>query len=324
MFHRVASAVHVDDEDRADVFAPVADLMVAVVFIFMLLALGLSLRSDQGGTVPRADHDQVVAELAAMRVRLRASEDTAVVFGKLAGKRADEVARLADLVRFVRDQSIVPLMDRMARADQTRAGILGDMRRRLLDLGVEVAVNQEAGTLALPASNLFGSGRSDPSPEGREAILKLGRVLADVLPCYAARGTYSMAACPRRQDAGSLSAVYIEGHTDVAAFGAAGGRYRNNWDLSAGRAIEAYTLLRANFDRVRDLRNPGGQALVGVSGYADTRPAAPDGADRAAAGQMEGDRRIEIRLLMSNDAQLAGSVLQELRERLDGVRGIVR
>lgn len=309
-------------DERPDVFAPVADLMVTVVFVFMLLALGLSLRGEVEGTVPRSDYERVAADLAEARSRLQAAEAAALAAGQLAHERTDEVGRLAAFARFVRDQSIVPLVDRMARADQTRAEILGDMRRRLQELGVEVAVNKDTGTLALPASSLFGSGRSDPSPEGREAIMKLGRVLAEVLPCYTAGGTEAASACNRRQS-GGLSAVYIEGHTDVAPFGASGGRFRNNWDLSAGRAIEAYTLLRREFDVVRDLRNPDGQALVGVSGYADTRAAVPSGTDRALGSSMEKDRRIEVRLLMGNDAQLAGTVLQELRTRLDAVGGLV-
>lgn len=302
MFTRTPAAVPA--EGGGDVFAPVADLMVAVVFVILLLVLTLSLQLDPEGAVPRTEHDRVVAELSAVRARL--------------AERDAELNRLSAVVRFVRDGRIVPVMDRLSRADQLRSDILGELRQRLRDAGVDVAVDPKAGTLALPASSLFASGRSEPSAEGRDTILKLGRVLTDVLPCYASGGD---AGC-RGDSAGSIGAVYIEGHTDVQPFGQAGGRFRNNWDLSAGRAIEAFTVLRGSFDRLRELRNPSGQALVGVSGYAETRPASD--ADRTSAPAMERDRRIEVRLLMSTDAELAGSVLRELRDQLDAVRGIVR
>ena len=304
MFSRDAPSPPADG--AGDVFAPVADLMVAVVFVILLLVLTLFLRLDPRGAVPRGEHDRVVAELAAARLQLT-------------GQEAD-LARLSAVVRLVRDGRIVPAMDRMARADQVRSDILGELRQRLHESGVDVAVDTKAGTLALPASSLFASGRSEPSVEGRDTILKLGRVLTEVLPCYAAGAD---AGCPDGGGAGSIGAVYIEGHTDVQPFGQVSGRFRNNWDLSAGRAIEAFTLLRGSFDKLRDLRNPGGQALVGVSGYADTRSAG-EGADRTGTAAMERDRRIEVRLLMSNDAQLAGIVLRELRDQLKAVQGIVR
>lgn len=194
------------------------------------------------------------------------------------------------------------------------------MHQPLRKAGVDVAADTKAGTLALPASSLFASGRSEPSAEGRDTILKLGRVLTEVLPCYAAAAD---ADCPDGSGAGSIGAVYIEDHTDVQPFGQVGGRSRNSWDLSAGRAIEVFTPLRGSFDKLRDLRNPGGQALVGVSGYADTRSAG-DSAGRTGTAAMERDRRIEVRLLMSNDAQPAESVSRELRDQLDVVRGIAR
>ena len=49
-------------------------------------------------------------------------------------------------------------------------------------------------------------------------------------------------------------------------------RFRDNWDLSAARAIEAFKIVSAADPRVPGLRNTDGQALLGVSGYAETRP----------------------------------------------------
>ena len=313
MFHRNRGTV---GDTTVDIFAPVADLMVAVVFVFIILTLALSSALQHEQLIPRSDYEARVAELSAVRVRLAEVEREA---SAAAGRYSSQSAAMKGFVNFVRDESIVPLMQRLAQADQTRSAILGQVRQRLVEQGVDVSVNQAAGTLALPAGKLFGSGRSDPSVEGRETILKLGRVLTEILPCYA---TECVGPASRANDGvrGRLSAVYIEGHSDVAPFGGpsgGAGRFRNNWDLSAGRAIEAYSLLRTQFEQIRELRNDEGQALVGVSGYADTRPAVADGADRRDADVMERDRRIELRFVMSTDSALVGAVLRTLQDRLD-------
>jgi chemotaxis protein MotB len=321
MFRRLAS--HHEDEDRKDIFAPVADLMVGVVFIFIILMIALSLNLQSEDRVPKADYDARVAEIQMLRQQFDATRKELEAAEQRAAKLADDNARLVDFARFVRDRSIVPLMDRLSRADQTRTEILSDMRRRLNDLGVDVTVNAEAGTIALPSRNLFASGRSDPTPEGRDTIFKLGSVMADVLPCYTA-GSWKASGCPTGGEFSRLGAVYVEGHTDIVPYGTPSGRFRNNWDLSAGRAIEAYTILRTQYERIRDLHNADGQALVGVSGYADTRPADPVVADRSTVQIMDKDRRIEVRLLMTANAEMVGSVLRDLKQQLESVRELVR
>jgi hypothetical protein len=65
MFRRLAG--HHEDEDRKDIFAPVADLMVGVVFIFIILMIALSLNLQSEERVPKADYDAKVAEVQALR-----------------------------------------------------------------------------------------------------------------------------------------------------------------------------------------------------------------------------------------------------------------
>jgi hypothetical protein len=56
--------------------------------------------------------------------------------------------------------------------------------------------------------------------------------------------------------------------------------------------------------------------LVGVSGYADTRPAVRDAPDRRLAEVTEKDRRIEVRVIMTTNEEVVESVLRELNDRL--------
>jgi flagellar motor protein MotB len=302
-----------NEEEQKDIFAPVADLMVGVVFIFIILILALSLNLATEQTVPRSTYDRVVEENASLRQQLAAS-------------RAD-VSRLVEVVRFVRDSQVAPLLQRLSKADQTRTAILADMQSRLAALNVEVKVNPDAGTLSLPSSKLFDSGQADPTvPTGRDTILRLGQVMADVLPCYAPTmaGGADPSACPASGDFSNVSAAYIEGHTDVFPYGSVTGRFRNNWDLSAGRAIEAFTLIRDHYEKLRALKNGDGDAILGVSGYADTRPLDRSATDRQAPAAAERDRRIEVRIMMSTNQEFVSAVLNELNQRLRSVDELVR
>jgi chemotaxis protein MotB len=275
MFSKVTAARA--DEDQKDIFAPVADLMVGVVFIFIILILALSLDLSTEKMVPQSTYDAKVAENVALRSQvdsLTASLETERRLRLEAEQRAatlaDSNAKLVEFVRFVRDSKIAPLMQRLSQADQTRTAILTDMQSRLSALGVDVKVNPDAGTLTLPSTKLFASGQADPTvPDGRDTILRLGQVMSDVLPCYSPGkdGTATATAgCPGKADFSNLSAVYVEGHTDVYPYGSQTGRFRNNWDLSAGRAIEAFSLIRDRFDTIRLLKNQDGDPILGVSG----------------------------------------------------------
>jgi flagellar motor protein MotB len=292
------------DEDQKDIFAPVADLMVGVVFIFIVLILALSLDLATEKSVPQSAYDALAAKNATLL--------------------ADN-AKLVSFVRFIRDSEIAPLMQRLSRADQTRTAILDDMQARLAALDVHVKVDPAAGTLMLPSTTLFASGQAEPIvPDGRDTILRLGQVMSDVLPCYSpvADGERPPG-CSAPTQVSQLSAVYVEGHTDVVPYGSPNGRFRNNWDLSAGRAIEAFTLIRDRYGQLRSLKNGDGDAVLGVSGYADTRPAERGGGDRSSPELADRDRRIEVRIIMATNEELVGAVLKELKARLEGVDGLV-
>lgn len=65
-------------------------------------------------------------------------------------------------------------------------------------------------------------------------------------------------------------------------------------------------------------------AIVGVSGYADTRPMDRTVIDRQTPAEAERNRRIEVRIIMSTNEELVGAVLNELNQRLRSVDELVR
>ena len=294
-----------DEEEKKDVFGAVADLMVGVVFIFivMVMALSLVLMDD---AVPRPAYDQVVktlAETQAERDRLKVQAD-----------------QLVDLVKFLKYQDVAPLLSRLAEADATRSTILLTLKQRLAEKGIEVEADLQNGTLRLPSGNLFNTAQADPTPFGEQVIHGLGVTLAETIVCYLPAPTPPRE-CRAKKDGSVLSAIYVEGHTDAAPFRNVHDRFRNNWDLSAARAIEAYRIIRESDARIPDMKNAEGKSLVGVSGYADTRPVTEGLSDkqRSEKSAMEADRRIEIRLVMAVNREAVEKTLRELNRKLEGL-----
>jgi len=237
---------------------------------------------------------------------------------------AEQTERLKDVVRYVRDHQVDNLLARIGAASTTRAQMLEDMRHRLQVLGIEVTIDPVNGTLKLPAGGLFLAGQADPTPRGRETIRKLGAVLAATLPCYGVLQASSGPAreCPPVDLYSTLSSAYVEGHTDVVPIAASDSRFHDNWDLSAARAIETYKLLRAAEPSLQELRNREGDALLGVSGYAETRPATQD-PDRLQATVRDLDRRIEVRLTMAANETAVREAVEALNQQLAEVSDLV-
>jgi flagellar motor protein MotB len=267
------------------------------------MALSLVMMDD---SVPRAAYDQIVRELA----QTRAERDALKV-------RAE---KLTDFVTYTKTQGVVPLLDRLAEADATRAKILQMLKERLAAAGVNVEADFRSGVLRLPSGRLFESAQAEPTPYGRDVIRILGVTLAETIPCFLP-GQARPSGCPALSAGSVLNAVYIEGHTDSAPFHGGADGLRDNWDLSAARGIAAYRIVRDSDPRIPNLKNAEGKSLVGVSGYADTRPVAEGLSEkqRLEKGVMESDRRIEIRVIMAVNRDEVEKTLRDLNHRLDGL-----
>ena len=315
-----------EEDSKKDLFGPVADLMVGVVFLFIIILIALSLSIKEKNGVSYEEYQAKVRELQALRKevvvlrseneRLRKDYDEVVSWLRYFDARERQ---LAEVVRFVKTGPLLSLLEKLTQADETRTLILSDLRSRLTALNVDVIVDPENGTIRLPSSKLFEVGRADPTPEGREVLQRLGSALQEILPCHLGAGGTS-ASCGKQGGVRLLNAVYVEGHTDAAVFSSPSGRHRDNWDLSAARAIEAFKLMRDFHPGLKTLKNADGEALLGVSGYAETRPSGKELAQRMDERIREQDRRIELRLTMSADEKAIGRILDDLRgmvEKLD-------
>ncbi len=300
-----SARVHrIEEEEKKDIFAPVADLMVGVVFIFLVMIMALSLVMMQDA-VPRSAYDQIARQLAETKAQRDGLQ-----------KRVEQ---FAEFVAYAKNEGVIPLLDRLAEADATRAKILAMLKERLAAKGVNVEADFRNGVLRLPSGDLFDSAQAQPTPHGADVIRILGATLVDVLPCFLPGERPSD--CPPLSPDSVLNAVYIEGHTDIAPLRDASGGLRDNWDLSAARAIAAFRIIRDSDPRAPRLKNAEGEALLGVSGYAATRPAVEGLTDKQRMDKnvMEKDRRIAVRLIMAVNREQLAKTLRELNQRLNAL-----
>ncbi|AKU92632.1 Flagellar motor rotation protein MotB [Vulgatibacter incomptus] len=176
-------------------------------------------------------------------------------------------------------------------ADAARAQLLSTIQTRLAREGLAVEIDVEHGVLRLPEEILFRSGFDDFNPGGRERLAVLADNLATVLPCFTVG---SIDRCPQRTYDANVEAVVIEGHTDDVPL-LPGMRFKDNWQLSAARAIRTYEVLTSRSAELLSFRNERGEPLFGVAGYADSRRVALESTPEARAR----NRRIDLRVLMT-------------------------
>lgn len=177
----------------------------------------------------------------------------------------------------------------------TRREMLENIKTEMERRGVKVIIDPKNGVLRLPEELLFPRGAFELTDKGRNALTHLANVLAMILPCYATSLSYSADECPPSRG-GRLEAVYIEGHTDDRPIiGDLGKGIRSNWELSTARAITTFQALVQEEPELAEIYNDNDQKILGVSGYAENRPARLEDTEDARSA----NRRIDLRLLMA-------------------------
>ncbi len=223
-------------EESVNYFVPMTDMMVGVLFIFilMLMAFALDFR------------------------RTTDAQETAL-------KVAQEVASKLDPLQLaVREQ--MTLLDK---AQQDRRELLQDIRTQLANEGLSVQIDEASGVLRLNEDAVrFSPNHADLVDRNKDNVGKIARVLERVLPKYVSCRGWQTSLCSETEGT-SLETLFIEGHTDTT------GIDDNNWVLSTERAVNTYRELIAVSPSLRLLRNNRNEEVISVSGYSSTRPIDP-------------------------------------------------
>lgn len=137
-----------------------------------------------------------------------------------------------------------------ARFEQLRAKL-----QRLTQLGLKVEVRNNRMVIQMPGDVLFDSGQDKLKKEGEEIVLQVAAVI--------------------REDKDLNSRHFqVAGHTDSKPL--AGGRFKDNWGLSAMRARSVLKLMT---DPVADKGGGLSPNRLSAAGYGDTDPVATNDTD---------------------------------------------
>lgn len=269
------------DDDGGGYLIAVSDMMAALLFVFLITLVAFVINFQ----LAAEEQQQAQAEAVEEKERAEAQRDLAQA----------EQERL-ELVR-----------DDLTNSRRLREEMLEAIREELEERGIRVEIDREHGILRLTENAIsFESAQAALAERERAKLAEVAAVLADVLPCYA---TESRSDCESRTQ-GKLEAVFVEGHTDNVPL--QGGRFRDNWDLSAQRAMYTYRAISKDEPALVELRNQLDQPLFSVSGYGEGRPVMAHSAPTADPR----NRRIDLRFIMAPpEATQEPEPVRALRER---------
>ncbi len=331
-----------DESGGEGYFASVSDMMVGILFIFLLLLTVFALNfreAEQEQKVKLAEFIEAQKRATEAEIRARESEFNAQREAALAAASNAENARFRSLLFDAVAQLEKDIKDREA----ARGQLLVSLQQTLSDKGVTVSIDPASGILRLPEDLLFRTGDAAIGKESVSRLQVLAKVLASTLPCYVHGGDAS--GCSKGV-APILETVLVEGHTDrqayrntvlpVAAPIPAGGslfakpvpvpppakiivlkdsELRND-RLSTDRALNVFKELRQAQPSLDDLRNSDQQPLLGFSGYGPRRPL-PDALGSSQA-EFQKNRRIDLRFVLS---ARTSDELMRLREQIQRALG---
>jgi flagellar motor protein MotB len=302
---------HPAEEDGDGYFASVSDLMVGILFVFLLMLTVFALNyreAEQDQLVQRSILEQQKLETERQRAEAERQRQEA---NRL--RHEAEVEQQKNLMlRGVLHQALDRLEQDIQQREQARQSLLTTLDRQLRERGVQVVIDQRSGVLRLSGDLLFATGSAALSPDAQRTVRVLAEVLAQTLPCYSADPV------PPGCAAGSvpvLETVMVEGHTDHRPIGT-NARYRDNDQLSTERALAVFAELRRNQPGLDAVRNADGLQLLGEAGYGDRRPL-PD-AQGMTDDEFTKNRRIDIRFVLTSRTS---EELKRLREQIEQAIG---
>lgn len=293
---RQAAAV---DEESEGYFASISDLMVGVLFVFLLMLTVFALNFRDAELEQTAKLRDLEAARAAL-VEAQARADAARLLAEQERARAEAAtARAAELLRLLR-RAQAELANAIEGRQRMREDLLRTLQTQLEGRGLAVQIDTSAGILRLPSDLLFPTGVSELQAgtggrKGpRERVADVADVLAEILPCQVALsgGRCAGASFPL------LETVLIEGHTDRQPFAGVSAHesQRRNLNLSAARALSVAREVLSRQPGLDDLANGEQLRILGIAGYGDRRPLIEARGDTEAEYQR--NRRIDLRFVL--------------------------
>lgn len=161
-------------ESEDSYLASLSDLMVGLLFIFIII-------------------------LMAFALNLREAE-------------TEKDVQTQDLLK--EKQQLEAIVEYLTSNNSVRQTILAKIQQSLREEGTQVFVDMKNGILRLPEELLFATGEANFRPAGQKTLKELAQVLAEILPCYTIVPLNAVSISCDKPSTARLDAVFIEGHTD--------------------------------------------------------------------------------------------------------------
>jgi flagellar motor protein MotB len=269
---------HAAAEEGENYFVSMTDMMVGVLFIFIIMLMVFALD-------------------------FRTKTDTQKIALEAAQQAAAKVNELQKEIR-----SHIAAMDEAAAARRT---LLERIRDQLAKRNIEVVISPKSDVLRITENAvLFGTSSWTLDGQAEQNVETIAVVLRNILADYVAcRSDGHLRVC-REETGPVIETVFIEGHTDSR------GDDRNNWQLSTARAAETFQQMVRSAPELRTFSNRDDQEILSVSGYSSARPV--DKADTAEAWGanrridlrfvMENDNRERLEQLRKQTDDMEGEI----------------
>jgi chemotaxis protein MotB len=256
--------------EESGYMAAASDLMIGVLFIFIILVAYLSFQISK----TKSDTDEKI--------------NYALLNEKLTIEKKNLVDELNELKL---NQKKNEEMRQKSTAATVR--IIG---KKLQDTNINVVIDEKSGVITFPADILFDTGEFTLSPEGKRIIYESITVLEGLLPCYVSHTGVTKDEDQCKTDNPTMSTIetiFIEGHTDSAPISKPN---YDNWHLGLDRARTVYQLFVDS--NMGSYRNDREQPVFGVSSYADGRPARG-----STKSDYSKNRRVEMKVVVSHQGK---------------------
>lgn len=185
----------------------------------------------------------------------------------------------------------------MRSGNNARTELLETIQHALYAQGIQIEIDTRNGILRLPETLLFDSGKADFRQGGTKALRIVAMNLSKILSCYTNHTNQmqepDICISSGKKPNHRIESVLIEGHTDSQPI--SNSVFKDNWDLSVGRAKNTYLELIKDAPLLEKLENSREQPLLSFSAYAGRRPITDNSTD----AERRKNRRIDIRFIMA-------------------------
>ena len=192
-------------------------------------------------------------------------------------------------------KQLTSVLNQLGGNNTIRNNILTEIKDKLEHKGIDVDIDIEHGILRLNENSVrFSTGSDTLNKKQLSRLNTVANTLSEILPCYSNK-QYNYC---KKENKGKIDSIFIEGHTDnVPITGRLALKFKDNWVLSAHRAMYIYRELILQQPILSQIYNTNNQPIISVSGYGDGRPVPGHKHKKHKADPK--NRRIDIRFIMT-------------------------